>query len=88
MEETRIIKRVGNYLTIQANTEDCIKCKNAKFATILINDLCLGCYEEKVLERKIVKDFVDLCISSISPDKMEKLEEVVECLKENRHLPM
>ena len=44
MEETRIIKRVGNYSTSQANPEDCNICHNAKWATILINNVCLDCY--------------------------------------------
>ena len=44
MEETRNIKRVGNYSTSQADTDDCEYCHNAKFATVIIDGLCLDCY--------------------------------------------
>lgn len=43
MEETRIIKRVGNYSTFQAKPNDCIICNNAKYATVIIDDICLDC---------------------------------------------
>ena len=57
-EETRIIKRVGNYSTSQATTEDCIQCSNAKFGTIIIDGLCLDCLliprDERIKELEIL----------------------------------
>ena len=43
-EETRIIKRVGNYSTNQAEPGDCIICQNANFGTVIIDKICLDCY--------------------------------------------
>lgn len=48
MEEKKIIRRVGNYTTGYARQEECKRCKNAKFATVLIDDLCLDCYTESL----------------------------------------
>ena len=45
MEETRTIKRVGNYSTSQADQEDCKHCHNADYGTVIIDGLCLACYE-------------------------------------------
>ena len=42
---------------------------------------------DKIKEVEIVKAFIGLCIPSISPDKMDKLEEILEQLIKNRHLP-
>lgn len=49
MEETRIIKHVGNYSYSQATPEDCEICHNAKYGTVLIDKLCLDCYIKKQL---------------------------------------
>lgn len=46
MEETRNIARVGNYSTEQAHPEDCNGCHSAKFATIIVDGLCLDCREK------------------------------------------
>lgn len=43
MEENRVIKRVGGYSTMQAEPEECYKCKDAKFGTVIIDGLCLDC---------------------------------------------
>ena len=43
--------------------------------------------DKKVLESKIVKEFVALCIPSISPENMDKLEDVLKQLIQSRHLP-
>ena len=43
MEEDRSIRIVGNYSLYQAAPEDCIECKNAKYATVLIDGKCLDC---------------------------------------------
>jgi len=53
-EETRIITRVGNYSIGQSYPEDCIKCHNAKYATVIIDGLCLDCYLEEC-----ISDFLD-----------------------------
>jgi len=42
-QETRVIKRVGNYSTSQAYITDCTVCKNAKFGTVIIDGVCLDC---------------------------------------------
>jgi len=47
-EETRIIRRIGNYSTSQALQEDCIICHNALCGTILIDGICLSCYEKQL----------------------------------------
>lgn len=46
-EETRILKIVGAYsISIgEVKPEDCIKCHNAKWGTILIDDVCLDCFK-------------------------------------------
>ena len=46
MEDVRIVKRVGNYSTAQAEPEDCKVCGDAKYATVLIDDTCLDCLLE------------------------------------------
>ena len=39
-----------------------------------------------IRENKIIRDFIGLCIPSISPDAMEKVEEAIEQVKKSRHL--
>ena len=53
-EETRIIKRVGRYVTNQAYPEGCTKCGDAKFGTIIIDELCLDCLLDEV-SREVAK---------------------------------
>lgn len=48
MDENRGFMRVGSYSTPQAYPEDCIKCKNAKYGTILIDKICLDCVLKKL----------------------------------------
>lgn len=43
MEETRSIGFVGRYSFKQLSPEDCKKCKDAKWATVIIDGLCLDC---------------------------------------------
>ena len=44
MEENRLIARVGNYSTRQAYPSDCTNCHDAKYATVIIDSLCLDCF--------------------------------------------
>lgn len=43
MEETRVIQRVGSYSTGQAERNDCKKCRDAVWGTVIIDGLCLDC---------------------------------------------
>jgi len=47
-EDERNIKRVGHYLIDQADISDCVKCKNAKQGTVLIDGLCIDCHDDEV----------------------------------------
>ncbi len=51
MEETRIIKRVGNYSTTQAKPTDCILCQNALWGTVIIDNVCLECMEKDLIRQ-------------------------------------
>ena len=63
--ETRVIKRVGNYSTSQADMVDCINCNNASMATVIIDGLCLDCYVREAIEKAIQlsckHDYLKLC---------------------------
>lgn len=43
-EETRFIQIVGNYSMSQAYPEDCSRCKDASYSTVLIDGLYINCY--------------------------------------------
>jgi len=52
-EETRRIQIVGNYSMPQAGVEDCVRCHNAKFATVIVDGLCLDCWSKKIIENEL-----------------------------------
>ena len=86
MEDTRTFKIVGGYSVTQADIHDCVRCHDAKYATILIDGLCLDCHEKKVIEKDIIERFVFMAVESIDPDAFDKLEDVLEQLTKNRHI--
>jgi len=88
MEETRTIKRVGNYSTMQGNPEDCTRCGNAQYGTIIIDGLCLDCFEEKILEKQTLMRIIDLAILSLGPDGWNHLELALDELIKTRHIPI
>lgn len=85
-EETRIITRVGNYSTAQASPEDCKRCHNAKYGTVIINDLCLNCRDQKVIEKGILEKVERMAEESLSPDGWNYLEIAFDEIKKNRHI--
>ena len=44
MEEERSLKMVGHYSMSQGVPTDCLQCNDAKWGTVLVNDLCLDCF--------------------------------------------
>lgn len=88
MEESRIIEIVGSYSKRQVNREDCIVCHNARFATVVIDGLCLDCYGKKIVEKQTIIDVLNLGIPSLSPMGMEKLESALGEIITNRHIPL
>ena len=64
MEETRIIKRVGNYSYTEAYPEDCKVCHNAKYATVLIDGVCLDCLIKKSITIEKILETVEDVFSS------------------------
>ena len=87
MEESKIIKRVGNYSTSQASPGDCVKCHKAKFGTMIIDGVCLDCYEGKILERDIITKLLEIAIPSLDPNNFEQLEDIIDELRITRHIP-
>ncbi len=88
MEESKTIKRVGNYSTQQANPEDCVMCHNARFGTIVVGEVCLDCYEQKILEKETVIKLLEMAIPSLNPDSFEMLKEILDELCKTRHIPI
>ena len=88
MEDKRSIRIVGNYRFTQAQPEDCLKCHNAKWATVLIDSICIDCYRKKVIEKEILEKVMLMAQQSLSPEKHENLAEAIEWLIKNRHLEM
>lgn len=87
IKRDRIIERVGNYSTCKAEPEDCQRCHNAAFATIIIDGLCLDCRDEKIPEGLILKQVEQMAEESLSPDGCQALEDAFEELRKNRHIP-
>ncbi|MBT9166742.1 MAG: hypothetical protein DDT19_00066 [Syntrophomonadaceae bacterium] len=79
MEEERSIRVVGNYRFPQAEPEDCKVCHSAKWATVLVNGICLDCIDNKYEEtwEELREDLRDhraelVCKASETPDKRSK----------------
>ena len=46
-ETTKSIERVGAYSTLQCTPEDCTICKDAMYATMIVDGICLECLEKR-----------------------------------------
>ncbi len=52
----------------------------------MANENCNEEPSKEQVERSVINRFYDLCVPSLSPEKMEQLDEIVKSLKENRHI--
>lgn len=87
-EETRIIRRVGGYSTQQAYPEDCKRCHDAALATVIIDGLCLNCFEEAVVEKHLIIQFINLTAPSLSLAGQAQLEIALSEFVKARHIPL
>lgn len=86
-EETRNIKVVGNYALGEAGSEDCDRCHNARFGSVIIDGICLACRDEKIIEKEVFIKLKRFASQSLSPDTFSNLIEILEELEVNRHIP-
>jgi hypothetical protein len=53
-EELRYIGRVGYYSTSQLDPTDCKGCGDARWATVIVGDLCLDCRDKAIIRKTMV----------------------------------
>lgn len=86
-EDSRIVKRVGAYTTNQAEQNDCERCHDATWGTVLIDGLCLDCYVGKMKDKDLIRKFQTMCEESLCPETFERFEFVRDELLKTRHIP-